>query len=449
MSKTTFPKTIKVGHTRVMIYHSVSRGSDFYTVTYYLGKGRVRKKFADKDIAITAAETIATKLSEGELRVIELKNDDHFAYVRAQQALAPTGIPLELAAMNYAEAFKILGADLIIEAARFYATKHSSRFIKKTVPDVVKDLLLAKEQDGASDVYLKDLTSRLGAFAEKFTGQMSLLTAGEIETFLRGLTKTVKDGKKETVVSLTGVSRNNYRRAIGTLLYFAESRGFLPKGLVEIDSVAIAKEMEGDIEIFKPLELMRVLERANEKTRDLVPFLAIGAFAGLRHAEMQRLNWSDIRLDDGFIEVKKGTAKTASRRLVPITENLKLWLEDHKRPNGDLCPFANMSKQLMWLAEDVHAVWQAETPKGEFAWKHNALRHSFISYRVASVQNVAQVALEAGNSPKMVFSNYRELVRPADATAWFGITPASVEAAKALRTGKAENIVAMPASVAA
>ena len=35
------------------------------------------------------------------------------------------------------------------------------------------------------------------------------------------------------------------------------------------------------------------------------------------------------------------------------------------------------------------------------AWKHNALRHSFISYRVA------KVSLEAGNSPRMVFSNYR------------------------------------------
>src|SRR6185436_16268032 len=58
-----------------------------------------------------------------------------------------------------------------------------------------------------------------------------------------------------------------------------------------------------------------------------------------------------------------------------------------------------------------------------FAWKHNALRHSFISYRVAQIQNVAQVALEAGNSPRMVFSNYRELVRSADAEKWFAITP--------------------------
>ena len=69
----------------------------------------------------------------------------------------------------------------------------------------------------------------------------------------------------------------------------------------------------------------------------------------------------------------------------------------------------------------------AETAKDEhwnpFAWKHNALRHSFISYRVAATQDVAKVSLEAGNSPQMIFRHYRELVRPADAVKWFAIAP--------------------------
>jgi len=69
----------------------------------------------------------------------------------------------------------------------------------------------------------------------------------------------------------------------------------------------------------------------------------------------------------------------------------------------------------MWLAESVNERLQRQDVPEKFAWKHNALRHSYISYRVAQIQNVAQVALEAGNSPRMVFSNYRELVRAADA----------------------------------
>ena len=64
-----------------------------------------------------------------------------------------------------------------------------------------------------------------------------------------------------------------------------------------------------------------------------------------------------------------------------------------------------------------------EAGESEVRWKKNALRHSFISYRVAQIQNVAQVALEAGNSPQMIFKHYRELVRPKEAEAWFNIVP--------------------------
>ena len=82
-----------------------------------------------------------------------------------------------------------------------------------------------------------------------------------------------------------------------------------------------------------------------------------------------------------------------------------------------------MSKQFLWLAQDVETKLKAEDPTATFVWKHNALRHSYISYRVAQIQNVAQVALEAGNSPRVVFANYRELVRPVEAAKWFGIVP--------------------------
>ena len=53
----------------------------------------------------------------------------------------------------------------------------------------------------------------------------------------------------------------------------------------------------------------------------------------------------------------------------------------------------------------------------------NALRHSYISYRVAEIEDVAKVALEAGNSPQMIFQHYRELVQPKEAKAWFAIVP--------------------------
>jgi hypothetical protein len=64
------------------------------------------------------------------------------------------------------------------------------------------------------------------------------------------------------------------------------------------------------------------------------------------------------------------------------------------------------------------------------------LRHSFISYRLADIQNAAQVALEAGNSPNVVFRHYRELVKPSAAKEWFAVSPQP-----------AENVVQLAAQV--
>jgi hypothetical protein len=68
---------------------------------------------------------------------------------------------------------------------------------------------------------------------------------------------------------------------------------------------------------------------------------------------------------------------------------------------------------------------------------------------VAQVQEVAKVSLEAGNSARMVFSNYRELVRPVDAEKWFGMTSETVQAAKAARgDGAVAKIVPLPMTAA-
>ena len=41
-------------------------------------------------------------------RMLTLRNEDRLAYVRAVEALKPTGVPLEMAALQFAEMVKIL-----------------------------------------------------------------------------------------------------------------------------------------------------------------------------------------------------------------------------------------------------------------------------------------------------------------------------------------------------
>ena len=82
----------------------------------------------------------------------------------------------------------------------------------------------------------------------------------------------------------------------------------------------------------------------------------------------------------------------------------------------------------MWPANEarLHEDFRRAAKAAGLEWRDNALRHSFVSYRLADVQDVARVALEAGNSPAMIFQHYRELVRPAEGARWFQIRPERV-----------------------
>jgi integrase len=140
-----------------------------------------------------------------------------------------------------------------------------------------------------------------------------------------------------------------------------------------------------------------------------------------------RLDWQNVKLGRGHIEITAANAKTASRRIVPILPNLAVWLKDVAKKTGKIFPHTRA------YFHEIQRDISANTKNDKLAalpWKHNALRHSFISYRVADIQNLAQVALEAGNSPGMIFGHYRELVTADDAKAWFAIVPAK-------KTGKA------------
>jgi integrase len=146
----------------------------------------------------------------------------------------------------------------------------------------------------------------------------------------------------------------------------------------------------------------------------MLPFWAIGAFAGLRRAEIERLSWSEIDFDQGVIEVKASKSKTASRRLVTIQPNLREWLAPYSTRIGRVCP-VNLERKINGDRD------RAGLRSG---WPHNALRHSFGSYHLAQFNDAAKLALEMGNSPATIFRHYRQLVRPKQAERYWKIVPA-------------------------
>jgi hypothetical protein len=68
----------------------------------------------------------------------------------AVKALEPTGVPLDLAAKEYAAAWGLPGGSgLVVEAAREYAKRIPHRLPSKLVPDAVKEMLEAGKKGRA------------------------------------------------------------------------------------------------------------------------------------------------------------------------------------------------------------------------------------------------------------------------------------------------------------
>ena len=406
---------VEVGSAHVKVYRTPSGERELYTISYWIDRKRKRLVFPTWEKAIEEAKTLGGQMAGGDMSIPQLSSADWAAYARARQLLDPVGVALETAAAEYADAVqKLAGRASLSAAVEFYLKRHPMGTHPKRVVEVVKECLESKRQDRLSVRYLKQLEYDLNRFAARFKNYIGDISGVTINDWLRSLDVSPR-------------TRNNLRGSFQVLYSFAKARRYVPKDHDELDAVALAKNLEGEIGIFRPGEFRELLAVARP---EMVPSLVLGAFAGVRHAEIQRLDWQDIRMKAGIIEIRAAKAKTASRRTIPIMPNLKKWLMRYRKESGPVCPFANLTEQFLDLTIAVNERRSKKDVEGEFKWQHNGLRHSFISYRVAVVKNVAQVALEAGNSPAVIFSNYRELVTPQDAKAWFAIVPAGKAAGR-------------------
>jgi integrase len=397
-----FPIIIKRGSSVVKIYRDRKQTGTYYRVVYHIGGKRHRLHFNDFEKATSEAEAKAAQLSRGDVDAMQLTGRDRLEYGRAKDAVKQFGVPLDAVAIEYAEARKLLDGVPLLDAARFYA-KHHGRGIKaEPVADAVDAMIAAKTAKGVSDVYLADLRYRLGTFAEAFACDLSALVPDDVAKFFDGL-------------SLSPRSHNNFALALRTFFRFAQRHGWLSKEVDLLERVERRSEKRVPVKIFTPSELVTILGNASAH---LAPCLALGAFGGLRSAEILRLEWSDTERHPGFVEIAAHKAKTATRRILPLTDNLAKWLAMAPRNGAAVWP---------------HSKWhfgreiRRATRESGLRWKSNGLRHSFISYRLAEIQDVNRVALEAGNSPQMIFRHYRELATPEQARTWFSISPAEAQ----------------------
>jgi integrase len=415
MKTRSFPERVEKFGVSATIYAPKNKSKGF-TVAYHVRGKLLRKVRNSYEDAKQLAQAVVEQKGSGELDVLTLTSHDCLVYQRADAAVKPTGRPLDLIALEYAEAVKLLGNESLIEAVKFYLANRTQKVTAHTVEEVVKELLENKQRNGRSKLYLTDLRLRLVRFAKSFRCPIHTVEPADLQRFLNGLKMKPR-------------SRNNFRRAIGTLFRFAKVRRYVAPTHTGILEVERASDEAAEIQVFLVEELIKLLAAAKE---DLIPALVIGAFAGLRSEEIKRLDWADIKWEDNEIEVRAANAKTGIRRLVTICDSLNQWFMPYKKASGPVCPYRNLGNQLLKLERAAGV-----------KWKRNGLRHSAISYRVASWKNIAEVAQEAGNTPTMIQRHYLRVVNRKQAEAWFAVTPGAVAAWRQSQNGETSQ-VALP-----
>ena len=389
------PIVISDEHNEIKIYTTAGRTGVFYQLSYYRAGVRQRKTFADLNEAKREARMILGQLSGERIQSHNLSAVEMESYTIAMRTIEQTGVPLHVCAELFAEARRILNGHSITDAAKYYMQHYDPKRPRKPLADLGAEFLASRQAIGVSSRYISTVEFTMRSLVDAFKDtSLDNLEAAALDRWMdeRGLSNR---------------SKNTYRAILSCFGNFLKKRNYLPSDRPSaFDGMCVWKEEVTPVEIFTVEEMGNLLGSAQEY---VIPFLALGAFAGMRSAEIFRLDWKHVLFKRGFIECAAEMTKTRQRRLVPISENLRAWLE----------PIAPKSGMVIHSSEAVMSM----VKKLGVHWKRNALRHSYISNRLALVPDTARVALECGNSPNVIFKHYRELVTPEQAKEWFNIFP--------------------------
>ncbi len=307
------------------------------------------------------------------------------------------------------EAFVMIdGLDMTLPSVVKFAVAHLkpekgdiriSELVEKSLQDKVERNLRPRS--------IEDFRSRGNKISESF-GHLLVkdVNKSQIEDWLKSFP------------NLSPCSILNYRRAVYDLFEFAIREGY------RMGENPVARIRTPKIDWVEP-KILRIEEAQNLITTayqyaqlELLPFIAIGLFAGIRVAEMTRLRWDNIQLDEKTIYISSKISKKRRVRMVTIEDNLLEWLFLCPDRDGPICPLKykqNFTK-LHRLA-------------GFHKWHTNLMRHSFGSYYFEMSGDPLKTATVMGHrsSDQQLFDSYRAFVRRGEGKQYFDIRPGRLE----------------------
>lgn len=376
-----------------------------FRLTYPTVDGRKREHFSKR------------KDAEKRLKIVK---DEADRFGRSVEAITGTQRADAVAALRILEGTGLT----LVEAARALVEQK-----RKTESGISIDEAGAKflnSRENTSETHRKSIATRINYMVRFLAGHTtSSVSAADIQRLIDGL-------------KLEIITKDNYRRCIVSFFNWCmePSRGWCQSNpALATNPIELPQKEVG---ILSPEEAAALLAGCHP---DILPGVVLGMFCGIRTAELSRLPWRAVDLNQGHVKLGAGITKKNSRRVCPIPDCAKAWLapftaragsvisdNEHNRNLWKLArvragfgPFWSQYKSVNSAQQDP-ATGKARTDLKP--WPSNALRHSAISYKLAlDGGGLVRIAYESGNNPKTIQAHYNAVADPESARKFFAIMP--------------------------
>jgi integrase len=380
----------------------------FKIAGYYVDGKRVRKYFETRKAAETFIEAEQIRRENLGKRAAHIHGALAEDALRAADVLKPTPYTLLDAARFVAHAHSKLEPHSvrIDDAINEHVVAIERRKRSITVNRLVDEFIANRRAKGKSDIYIRDLTTRLRRFQALMGDRITAdITNAEVDHWLQSL-------------NVGPQTQNNFRAVLSAMWTFAVRRGYAAANVIQlVDKTSVVRD---HVPTFSVEQLTKLLAAAPP---DYLPVLAIGAFAGLRPEEINKLRWEDLDFQERTIRVNASAAKTRKKRFAEISDNLSAWLQPYAGRTGPVAP-PNLQK----LRRATMKAAKIET------WPPDVLRHTFASAHYAYHRDPARTAVIMGHRDQnMLLTHYRDLMKPSDASKHWQIAPKITTDAKIVR----------------
>jgi integrase len=313
----------------------------------------------------------------------------------------------QLAAINHLS--QLLPAGMTIDRAmQFYLDHHNATQAKSvTVETAGREFIASRaSHDDFSKRHVSTVRQHINRFIAPF-GPRPLDSIAHLE---------IKNYLNE--IGNCGKTRNQHLITIRSFFRWSrDTQHYLPYGRpTAAEQVTAPKVTRTEHEVYTPEEFTRLMVFTPTV---LVPFMALGQFAGVRSEERCRLSWHHWRADeDNKIVCDEDVTKTNKRRRIDVPPSLTLWLSAFRgTPNEPMVPWSSPYKLTRKIAK------AAGVP-----WKQNALRAGYASYHLELFDNAALTAKNDGHTVNELETSYKSIrgVTKKAAAEIFAITPQAV-----------------------